>query len=63
MLQLMVFFSADKRVLEWKGEVLDLAGYVLILPAACIGAWLGSAVGRHLRNHKNPALQHALPTS
>ena len=41
MLFFMVFLSADKPV-NLKGDPLDFLGYMLILPAGCIGAWLGS---------------------
>jgi|SRR6266478_3938573 len=39
-----IFLGADKQVLDWKGETLDFGELLLILPASCLGAWLGSRI-------------------
>ena len=40
---LLAFLISDPpRVINWKEELLSLLGYLMILPGACLGAWIGS---------------------
>jgi hypothetical protein len=39
-----VLFSDPPAVVNWGGQLLALLGYLLILPGAVIGAWLGSRI-------------------
>lgn len=53
MLLLMFFFSDPPPVVHWKQEILGFLGVLLILPGASTGAWLGSLIGRRVRNQRS----------
>lgn len=52
-IQFVMFLTADVPMRDWRGEFLDLIQYLSIAPAACLGAWLGSLVGRLVRLNSN----------
>lgn len=43
-LLLAYYLAADAGPWNWKGELLSLSAYALMLMAACFGAWLGAAI-------------------
>jgi hypothetical protein len=47
MLVVMYFFSDYLPVDDVRGELIDLLGYLSILPVSCVGAWLGAIIRRH----------------
>jgi len=56
MLLFALFLSADKPILNWRAELLDLLGYALILFAGCFGAWLGAAMAVRVRKRRAAAI-------
>jgi len=46
-----VLLSGGKGIpIDWRGELLNLLGYFLILVGACVGAWLGTFIARRASN-------------
>ena len=60
---LMFLFSDPPPIIPWKKELLSLLGYLMILPGACLGAWIGSILRRRFSSDTSHDNQHMLPTS
>jgi len=58
-----VLFSDPPAVIHWREELLGLLEFVLILPGAVLGAWLGSKIRRYISNGKSLGVKHPLPRS
>jgi hypothetical protein len=46
MLLFALFLAADAGPWNWKGELISLGEYALMMIAACIGGWLGSTISK-----------------
>ena len=59
-----VLFSDPPAVVNWRGQLLALFGYVLILPGAALGAWVGSIIRRrYTSSGESLGVKHPLPRS
>ena len=58
-----VLFSDPPPVIHWREELLALLGYLMILPGACLGAWIGSTLRRRFSSDASHDNQQTLRTS
>lgn len=58
-----VLFSDPPSVVHWREELFVLLGYLMILPGACLGAWIGSILRRRFSRDASPDKHRTLPTS
>jgi hypothetical protein len=58
---LFAVFLAGEVPWNVRAELGSLFGYCLILIAACIGGWVGSVIGRHVKNNTSARNGQALP--
>jgi len=56
-------FLAGEVPWNIRAELRSLFGYCLILIAACIGGWVGSVIGRQVKNNTSGRNGQALPSS